>query len=323
MSENKKPENLLAVISYSSNVVTVSEYGYGPYRLPITGIRTHCKTEQKLIKLVTESLRGQVADGFCGFTIEAPVTCDDETVVRVYKLPEQFNRHRLKIDADLLTSAGWLQRFLYSLSPLQVYCEAAACGELLSDFRGTYTEADVKTELTEGDELGPEDGDNVRDPTDHIPALRGLFALARGNYATVSAEDLAAAVDAGYVHPDVLAAVADEIAYATDADDLKDRLEGVELVNASEENELDAKVRVILALATGDTSMTKSGDYVKHTNELQSKYWDTVEFVRAEFHRHEAIAVDTYRKRVKPAKRRDNDEINFGDITLQFADRPD
>lgn len=52
--------------------------------------------------------------------------------------------------------------------------------------------------------------------TDHIPALRGVIALARGNYATVSPEDLTAAVDAGYVHPDVFACVADEIASATE-----------------------------------------------------------------------------------------------------------
>ncbi len=55
--------------------------------------------------------------------------------------------------------------------------------------------------------------------TDHIPALRGLFALARGNYATVTPRDIQAAVDAGYLHPDVLSVVADEIAYATGTDE--------------------------------------------------------------------------------------------------------
>lgn len=56
--------------------------------------------------------------------------------------------------------------------------------------------------------------------TDHIPALRGVIALARGNYATVSPEDLKAAVDAGYVHPDVLAAVADKLSNIAATDEL-------------------------------------------------------------------------------------------------------
>lgn len=70
--------------------------------------------------------------------------------------------------------------------------------------------------------------------TDHIPALRGLIALARGNYATVSPEDLTAAVDAGYVHPDVLACVADEIAHATETSEDDDDTE-----NGPEDDEAD------------------------------------------------------------------------------------
>lgn len=56
--------------------------------------------------------------------------------------------------------------------------------------------------------------------TDYIPALRGVIALARGNYALVPPRDIQAAVDAGYVHPDVLAAVADELANIAATDEL-------------------------------------------------------------------------------------------------------
>lgn len=72
-----------------------------------------------------------------------------------------------------------------------------------------------------------DDEDDQPSQSDHIPALRGLFAIARGNYAAVSPDDLRAAADAGYLHPDVLSSVADEIAYATEIESLKGYQKGL------------------------------------------------------------------------------------------------
>lgn len=145
----------------------------------------------------------------CGITVERTLH-GSGLVVRVYQrgLP---GGHAIYRDPEV-GIPYWLHKVLseYACLSAASACAASACeavtGRPETQDLDAYAKAAVNTERDE---------DDARDPTDHIPALRGLFAMARGNYATVSAEDLTAAVDAGYVHPDVLACVADQIAYAT------------------------------------------------------------------------------------------------------------
>ncbi|ARQ56895.1 hypothetical protein Kim5_CH00787 [Rhizobium sp. Kim5] len=208
MSENKKPENLLAEILYSRTRVRESYYEDGKYAgaRELSAILDGALSRKCVESLVTDALGRLLGTVFCGITVEAARTSDSDTVIRVYKLPDHQRRHRLYYDRNYWEIDPWLHNFLASSGAIGVVSAEAAYG---SPIRGDDT--DENDTRGKRDELEP-------CPTDHIPALRGLFALARGDYATVSAEDLNAAVDAGYVHPDILACVADEIAYATEAD---------------------------------------------------------------------------------------------------------
>jgi hypothetical protein len=145
----------------------------------------------------------------CGITVERTLH-GSGLVVRIYQRGLRGG-HVIYRDPEV-GMPYWLHKVLSEYACLSApsafaasACEAVT-GRPETEDLVAYAKAAVKVDYTEGDAPAS---------TDHIPALRGLFAFARGNYATVSPEDLQAAVDAGYVHPDVLSCVADQIAYAT------------------------------------------------------------------------------------------------------------
>jgi hypothetical protein len=238
MSENKKPENLLAEIAYSKKRVHASYYKDGKFThayeiVPFlnTGLYDD-GVEEAVLRELGRLLKGQK----CGIIVQAAGTSDSETVVQVYKLPDGLKRHRLFSGSDdYFIMDAWLRTALNAADVADVdhtlTASATACVPLRSvefgDFRVQRERVETKEEKLSPSAWVEKHHYNglrmfvgstpvlpVRNPSDHIPALRGLFALARGDYATVSPDDLSAAVDAGYVHPDVLACVADEIAYA-------------------------------------------------------------------------------------------------------------
>ncbi|KQZ50344.1 hypothetical protein ASD54_08810 [Rhizobium sp. Root149] len=215
MSENKKPENLLAEIVFSKTHVRTSFFRHGVYVAAKTFmVDVEGAVRQELGRLLT----GQK----CGLVIDASQSWDGSTFILVYSLKDKSEDHLwhvLKGLPGLLPAASvkkWLVNYFQTIPVVYTNDEIEARTGVRLDRPELLTPAEwFKKNFSNGSHILVGSTPIASDPTDHIPALRGLFAFARGNYATVSPEDLQAAVDAGYVHPDVLSAVADEIAYAT------------------------------------------------------------------------------------------------------------
>jgi hypothetical protein len=238
MSENEKPENLLAEILYSRKRVHASYYEDGKF----TGADDHGAIDGDLTSdyvktMVLDALGRLLNHHTCGIVIEPSHHKHDDTVLRVYELPTASDSHLWHVPKPqqrwLLPSQcikNWQFKFFQTVPVAYTASLEEACTGAISRPWSKYIVSTPEGLRAVGweafnisvvpayvgdkaplvaDVAAAELTPSLPDIQTRISALKGAFALATGQYDDVTEADIQAAVAAGSANPEVLRGVKD------------------------------------------------------------------------------------------------------------------